>query len=253
MNEGSLKGNNLQTLDRALELLEVLGNSPVPMSVIDLSKQLKVNRTSLYAMLNSLQAAHYVDKDPLTGKYLIGHKIYEVGQMYRRRFPFLRTAQTYAFSLMDRWNLNTRIAVYINGGEVLLITDEYPVGIRVLHEGSKGPAHATAMGKVLLAGLPDDVLEAELQALSFDQYTSKTITDRETFSQELSKVRKLGFGQDNEEYVMGLACYAAPIKDVSGRTVASLSISGETGKILKNSEELIRDVMITARNISNSH
>lgn len=244
--------NTLQTLDRALELLEMLAYSSGPLSVKELSELLQVNRTTLYAMLNSLVKASYIEKEDSTGKYKIGYKIYEIGQLFRRSFPYLRVAQHYSYPLMKKWNLNVYVSIYIKGGEIMIITDEYPLGIRVMHEGSKGPAYATAMGKVLLSGFADHELESELEKLSFVPLTQYTITDKESFKETLYTVRQQGFAVDNQEYVLGLACYAAPIKDSSGKILAALSISGECDSVFQNSEGIKRDAIITAHTISQS-
>jgi DNA-binding IclR family transcriptional regulator len=193
-----------------------------------------------------------VYKDPATGKYLIGYKLFELGQLFRQRFPFLRIAQIHAFQLMKKWNLSVYVAIYAEGGEVLALTDEYPVGVRLLYEGAKGPAAATAIGKVLLAGLPDDALRKELDNICFTAYTPHTITRRKQFEAALNEVRIQGYAVDNQEYITGMSCIAAPIRDRSGITLAAISISGETEKIMPNRKKIIKDIMITARSISNS-
>ena len=246
----STKGTSLQTLNRALELLNLLAQSPSSMSVIDLSNQLGTNRTTLYAMLNSLLEAGYVHKDSTTGKYVIGHKSFELGQMYLKRFLFLPAAQTSAFSLSEKWNLSVYISIYIEGGNILVISDTHPASTRILHEGFKGPAHATAMGKVLLAGFDDSELEHELDKFDLHAFTPNTVVQRDALVAELQKIRQQGYSQDNEEYLIGLSCIAAPIKDVSGKTIAAISISGETGRVIENQHNLIRETIFTALTIS---
>ena len=243
---------SLQTLDRALELLDILANSTVPMSASELSKRLGTSRTTSYAMLNSLLKHDHIKKDPATGKYIIGYKMFELGQLFRRRFPFLRIAQAHAFKLMEKWNLSVYVSIYIGGGEVMLLTDDYPAELRVLHEGSLGPAAATAMGKVLLADLPENALMAELDKIALTRYTPNTITDKQQFLVALNRVREQGYAFDDQEYITGMSCFAAPIRDHGGHVLAAISLSGAAEKIMPHQEQIIKDIMIVARSISGS-
>jgi DNA-binding IclR family transcriptional regulator len=242
--------NTLQTLDRAQKLLEILANSPNPLSVAEISRRLSTNRTTVYAMVNSLAGGNFIHKDRATGKYTIGYKVFELGQKYRYRFPFLAATQSHIIMLVDKWKLNTYVSIYIFGGENLIIEDSYPSSPRILNNGSKTPAYATAMGKVLMAGLCTKELKEEIQRIAFKPFTPNTIINPERFLQELDKIRQQGYAIDDEEYVNGISCCAAPIQDVSGKTIAALSISGETERITDNSTRIIRDVMLAAQSIS---
>jgi DNA-binding IclR family transcriptional regulator len=244
------KSVSLQTLDRALELLDILANSTVPMSASELSKRMGINRTTNYAMLNSLSKHDHIKKDPVTGKYIIGYKMFELGQLFRRRFPFLRIAQSHAFKLTEKWNFNVYISIYIGGGEIMLLTDDYPAELRVLNEGSRGPATATAMGKVLLANMPENVLMVELEKMTFIQYTPNTITNKKQFLMALNRIRKQGYAFDDQEYITGMSCFAAPIRDHGGHILAAISLSGAAEKIVPNQEQVIKDIIIAARSIS---
>jgi len=245
-----MAGSSLQTLDRALDLIDILAKAPHPMSAAELSKRLEISRTAIYAMLNSLQERDYLEKDKETGRYSINYKIYEMGMLFRRRFPFLQIAQSYTFRLREKWSMGTHISIYVPGGKILLLTEDYPVGIRIFHEGSIGPAHATASGKVLLAGLPDEELEAELKLMPCEAYTPHTITSKSELLEIIKKTRRDGYAVEDQELVIGLACFSTPLLDASGRTIASMSISGESEKLMKNLNDIIKDGMLAARGIS---
>jgi len=201
-------------------------------------------------MLNSLLEADYVQKDSATGKYVIGYKAFELGQLYLVRFPFLQAAQAHAFSLMEKWGMSIYVSTYVEGVNTLIISDTHPVNKRILHEGLRCPAYAIAQGKVLMAELTDEELHSDLNKIELQPFTPNTYVDRGQLEQELQKVRQQGYAYNNEEYMTGISCVAAPIRDLTGKTVAAISISGETDKVQKNRNSLIREIMFTAFTLS---
>jgi len=94
-----------------------------------------------------------------------------------------------------------------------------------LRVGHQAQLHATALGKVILAYLPDDKLQEILRGARFPKLTENTITDPEKLRQRLSVIRQNGFAVDDQEAVEGAKCIAAPVRDHTGQVVAAISIS----------------------------
>ncbi|MGH3663275.1 MAG: IclR family transcriptional regulator, partial [Micromonosporaceae bacterium] len=94
--------------------------------------------------------------------------------------------------------------------------------------GRRLPAHATGLGKVLLADLSAKELDARLGGESLENYTSHTITDRAELDRVLAEARRDGHAGDEEEYTLGVRCVAVPVLDHTGRTVAGMSVSVPT-------------------------
>jgi DNA-binding IclR family transcriptional regulator len=91
--------------------------------------------------------------------------------------------------------------------------------------GRRLPAHATGLGKVLLAGLPGPKLSVLLDGVELERYTDRTLTNRRALAQALAEIRANGFGEDAEEFTVGVRCVAVPVFDQRGTTVAALSVS----------------------------
>ena len=96
-------------------------------------------------------------------------------------------------------------------------------------EGTQLEAYCSALGKVLLAGLPEQQRERYLAAGPFVPLTANTITDAAALRDELARVRQCGFAMDNEEILPGLTCLAVPVRDEGGRVHAAISISATAG------------------------
>jgi IclR family pca regulon transcriptional regulator len=118
--------------------------------------------------------------------------------------------------------------------------------------GTRFPAYATSMGRVLLAGLPDDELEAYLSKVDLARLTSKTVGSPSALRSELAKVRAQGFALVDQELEEGLRAVAAPIKDRLGRVVASLNISAHASRTSLESmrRNLVPPLLAAAARIS---
>jgi len=92
--------------------------------------------------------------------------------------------------------------------------------------GRHNPLHATAMGKLLLAFLPDDERARYLEQLPLPGYTPRTITDAQSLQAELDRIRQRGWSVELEELALGRGCVAGPIRDKRGTVTAAISISG---------------------------
>jgi DNA-binding IclR family transcriptional regulator len=243
-------GSTLKSLDRALDLLSILARSQGPLSVIDISKALKINRTTTYAMLNTLLAHKFIERDEETNRYTVGPMLFELGQMYRYRFAFTAIAEKQALALAHKWRLQVNVGIYNGDGNLLLILVQLPVVTPIIPLGYSVPAYASAMGKVVLAYLPDAEIAELLRSIELHKHTKHTKADKNALRQELTEIKVRGYATDREEYMEGLGCIAAPIYDRAGRTIASISVSGSVARILEDQEELIGEIVAVGKAIS---
>jgi IclR family acetate operon transcriptional repressor len=97
--------------------------------------------------------------------------------------------------------------------------------------GARRPLHCTALGKAMLAHMPENELKELLPALRFERLTQRTFTQPAKFRKELSRTRLQGYALDDEEAVLGARCIAAPVFDVGGRVLGGISVSGPLTRI----------------------
>jgi len=117
--------------------------------------------------------------------------------------------------------------------------------------GTRFPAYATSMGRVLLAAQPPDRLDAYLEATSLRGLTGHTITNPADLRQELSKIRNQGWALVDQELEEGLRSIAAPIRDADGQVIAAINISTHAGRRTLNTivEEFLQPLLTTANRI----
>jgi IclR family KDG regulon transcriptional repressor len=110
--------------------------------------------------------------------------------------------------------------------------------------GKRAPLHCTALGKVLLAFLPEEERKKILEQKELPRLTDNTITDRNKLEKELSKIQKQGFSLDQEENEKDVRCIAAPIRNYRGKVIAAISISGPAFRIDKKVQNNLKEALI---------
>lgn len=247
-----IENNTHQAIDRAFELINLLSTSNVPMTIMEISRALKITRTTAYAMVNSLLAQNCLEKDATSKKYTLGYRLYEIGSQYRYQFPFLNTAEKYINPMFQKWNM-VRINVSVLKPQmmaVILLSKDSSLIPRMPH-GQVLPAQCSGGGKALLASLDPAVIDEWLDSgVKLPALTPNTITERKHLHEELEKIRRQGYSIENEELSARRACVGAPIRNMSGETIAAASFATSLQHFQQNQAELIDDIVLLTNDIS---
>ncbi len=219
----------LKSLDRALELIDVLEKEGKPLSVAELGKILKVNRTTLYATLNTFVARDYLEKDPSTGFYSIGLRPVEIGLGYRRKYPFIQLMDAQALLLSAKWNLQVNIGVFKAPDKVIVLSTHTPGGAPgtsylFFPANVNFPVYASSLGKVFLCEMEGEELAAALDKIELRPLTSKTYTNKTALTQHLKELKESGFCYEDNEFMENVRCLGVGIKDHTKHVVAGMSI-----------------------------
>ena len=214
-------------VERALSMLELVSESTNGLTNSDLSRRLKIPKSSASYILRVLENRAYLSRAE-GGKYRLGLKIMDLTGSALPQQDVREIAKPVMAEFLRKTHLpEAHIAVLDNGravyvekaeGEKSFIKMDIWVGHRL-------PVHTTAIGKVLVAYLPDDEILAILKLRGMEKKTKRSIIDPQKFLREATRVRKYGFAVDDEENAAGVRCIAAPIFDVSGKVVATLGTS----------------------------
>lgn len=249
-------GNLVQAIERASSILEVLGQSPQGMSVKELSERVNLSRGTTHRLLSSLAYFDYVRQDPETRHYFLGFKLVELGNRLLNQLKFRTEAKPFLTDLAQRAK-ETVYLVVLDQNEILYVDkvepDEYPSGLAMVSKvGTRIPAHACAVGKVLLSQLTQDRLDQLIKDKGLPKRTDKTITDPARLKEHLFSVRNQGYAVDDEENERGIRCVAAPVRDEEGRVIAAISVSGPTIRLTKKTiqDTFRHEAMATALKIS---
>jgi DNA-binding IclR family transcriptional regulator len=221
--------SGVKSAERALEILELVAAAERPLTTSDIGRALGYPRSSLHGLLQTMTKRHWLELVDSERAYALGIRTWEVGHSYLRAIELADRAQPFMQRLRDQLDetiqlamLDGRYNVYIGkvtGTQRLILASE--VGRRL-------EAHATGIGKVLLAGLGDDELDRLFDGVTLERFTEHTVPDYEALKVELEAIRNRGYGTDDEEYTAGVRCVAAPVRDASGAVVAAMSVSVPT-------------------------
>ncbi len=225
-NSGSQERSQAKSAARALDVLEALVGESRGLSFTDVARLLEIPKSSLHELLAVLVERGYVEYEEGSRLYTLGVRVWENGQAYLRHHELVGEAHVVMQGIVDALNETVQLAVLDGVENVYLdkIDCSHPLRLQSA-VGGRLPAHATGLGKVLLAHLTPDDCAARYKGQTLAPYTPRTVTDLETLGRELAAVRARGFAVDDQEYTPGLRCVAVPIRDAYGHVGAAMSVS----------------------------
>lgn len=246
------KGKMIQSLVRAASILEYLADYRKGDRLSNISRNVGLSKSTVHSLISTLEKLGYVHQDQTNGRYALGLKLFELGQVVHASMDLRTIAMPYLHALADKYQETVHLAILSRDEVVYIDKVDSPRSIRIISQiGGRNPAHCTAVGKVLLAGLAGDKLERVLRTMNLQRFTPNTVTDPVRLRVHLAKVRELGYAEDREEIETGLTCVAAPLKNYCSEVIAAISLSGPAGRIASdNLSRLTADVVDTARLIS---
>jgi DNA-binding IclR family transcriptional regulator len=243
---------NIQSIERAAAILRLLSGRSRRLGVVDLSGELGLPKGTVHGLLRTLQHVGFVEQDAETGKYQLGAALLHMGSSYLDGNELRTRALNWADGLATRSGESVRIGT-LHESQVLIVHHVFrPDDSRqALEVGSLMPAHATALGKALLAH--HGYIAGELAGKSLAGYTAATVTDAHRFRQELERISEQGWASEVGELFHGGASIAAPVEDRRRVTVGAIGIAGPIERLCEDRRpraELVDYVMEAARSVS---
>lgn len=246
------RGSDVQSLRRAVAILRTFAIDTPELGVTEISNRVGLHKSTTFRLLSTLISEGLVSQNPETGRYRLGVGLIELAGRVLVHADLRQVARRYMRLLAEKVGETVNLAV-LDGSESLNLEQSVPRGRLVANHGWVGrrtPAHATSTGKVLLAWLEPDNLEALLVS-PLEVYAPNTITDVDTLLAELDSVRQAGYAVGHEEYEVGLNAVAAPIRDYNDQVIAAVSASGPSYRLsAEHFEAVSKDVTDTAEAIS---
>ncbi len=218
----------VQVLDRAVAILEAI-SSEDGMSLTTIAARAGVAPSTAHRILTSLEANGLITMSPERKLWFVGVRAFQIGNGFLRNRKIVEMGRPTMRALMEETGETINLAIE-DGGEIVYISQaECHNAIRAFHRpGTRGPVHASAMGKAILSGWSEAAVRRALTRKPMDRFTERTIVDIPAFLEALREVRERGWAIDDEERTDGMRCVAAPIRDELGEIVAAISISGPT-------------------------
>jgi DNA-binding IclR family transcriptional regulator len=221
----------LHSLDRAVSVLEVLGESDAPLSLAEICQRIGLHKSTAHRSLMVLERSALIERT-LENRFRLGLKLYELGNraveqidLRARVHPFFRRLATQVGETVHLSVLQKTSVVYL---------DKVEPNRRVCMSsktGSSNPVYCTSMGKAMLAFQPEETIEQIVAKIRFVRHTPKTLCTREALLKALERIRRRGYAIDDEEIELGVRCVGAPIFDENHRAIAAVSVSGPASRI----------------------
>ena len=228
------KSADVGVISKVLRILEAIQASPLPLHLRDLSKMTGINKTTAYRFLSHLQREGYLFRDE-DGHYSFGMKLLQLGAGNDHRSTLQETARPALRQLWRETQETVNLAVLDEGMVLYVDVIESPHVFRLAsHVGMRRPIYSTALGKALVAFLPEEERKRVLSIQSFQSLTPHTIANADLLEEELEKTRRRGYAIDEEESVAGARCVSAPVLNYRQEPLAAISVAGPTTRFSRD-------------------
>jgi IclR family transcriptional regulator, acetate operon repressor len=226
------KDGGVQSVDRALLIIETLAEDDEGYRLTDLAVRTGLSPSTVHRLLTTLEKRRFVQFDRGESTWHIGAQSFAVGSTFVRRRNFVTQALPYLRKLRDQTRETANLAVIDDGAMVVLTRVESREIMRsVTKVGGRVPMVASGLGKALLATYSEQDVFAIIQRDGMPRLTSKSIVRAGELCKSLHDIRRQGYSVDDEEALIGLRCVSAVVYDDCSEPLAAISVSGEASRV----------------------
>ena len=243
---------NIQSLERAVMILEYLSKHPAGAQLTSISRDLGLNKSTAFGLVCTLENLRCIRQDQNTSRYYLGLRLLEFGHSLMTSMDIITVGKPFLRELSAKYDETVNLALLSGNNVIYVDRVQSSKSVRVemqLHE--QVPTYCCSTGKVFLSYMDHEQRDAIIEKMDFKPRTIYTIISKAQLLAELENIRNRGYAYDREEYEIGLTCIAAPVLDQEGRVIAAISLNAPTGRMLQiNQEELILDIRNTAKRMA---
>ncbi|SEB92587.1 IclR family transcriptional regulator [Streptomyces sp. TLI_105] len=220
-------GRLVPAVTRAFDILELFLEGGGTLSAPEITRRLGLPRTTTHELVTTLTARNYLVPVPeQPGRYRLGVRTYQLGSRYAEQLDLAAEGREVAREVADTCGETVHVALLEDTDVIYVAKVDSTHAVRMVSAaGRRLPAHCTAVGKMLLATLPEDELDERLEGRELVAMTPRSLTDPDALRAALAEIRILGVAVEQQESNPDVSCVAAPVRDRSGRVVAALSVS----------------------------
>ncbi|HKF70490.1 MAG TPA: IclR family transcriptional regulator [Stellaceae bacterium] len=221
------RGGNIQSLERAFDLLEEVARKRDGITLSELSKRVALHNSTAFHLLKTMVVLGYIEQSRDSKRYRIGRRLFTLAAAALDEIELVNLATPVLESLTRATGECAHFAIR-SGDDIVVLAKTAGTGMfqMVDRAGVVRPAHCTALGKVLLAALTPVQVERYLVSHELRRFTAKTIVERATLHRELKDVRRTGIGFDDGEFDAEARCVAVPVRDFTGQVAGAIGLSG---------------------------
>lgn len=222
----------VQSIVRAFSILEAVAAARGGIGLAELSKAVALHNSTTFHLVKTMLTLGYLRQDPKTKRYRLGRPLFSLAAGAMNEVDLVNQVMPFLEELSELTGETSHFAV-TSGDEVVIIARSEGTGAFRLREGTGAPrpAHATAIGKLLLATGDARHLDRWLETHRLDPFGPNTITDPVRLRAELDRVRETGIAYDDAEFHPELRCAAVAVHDFTGRVAGALGFSGPVWRL----------------------
>lgn len=222
----------IQSVDKALRVFEHVCRAEKDVRVVDISRALSINKATVFRLLRTFVENGYMEQDQETDRYRPTMKILSLGNHVMNKMEIRSLAAEIIKELSEESGESVHLSIKDGKYAVIIDKVESSTGNKVsFHIGRRSDLYSTGTGKVLLAHMPHNEVEAYLESTPLQAHTPMTIVDPAVLKRQLDEIRNQGFSVDRQENNTGISCVAAPVRNYSGEVMASVSVTGPSARI----------------------
>jgi len=242
----------LSTIGKALSVFDLFRENEA-LGITEIAHKLSMGKSNVFRIVITLEHWGYLEKTQ-EQKYRLGTTLAYFGNLVLERQQIITIARPFLRKLKDANNETAHLAILTPDNEVIFLLKEVSGhSIQMASTiGLKMPLYVTANGKVLLAFSEQAFVDEYMNNTALVRKTKNTIVSKKKLLKNLEEIREAGFAIDNEESEIGLVCYAAPVRNMSGKVIASISMSGPAFRMADKKEVRVKAVKTIAHEISRS-
>ncbi|WP_309265442.1 DNA-binding transcriptional regulator KdgR [Aeromonas salmonicida] len=194
--------------------------------VTELSQRIMMSKSTVYRFLQTMKTLGYVNQEGETDKYTLSLKLFELGGRALEHQDLIQIADVQMYRLGKLTKETLHLGALDENSVVYLHKIDSEYNLRMYSRiGRRCPLYSTALGKVMMAWLPEEEVRSMLTGVTFERFTGHTLANIDDLLAELAQVREQGYAEDNEENENGLRCFGVPIYNRMGRIITGLSLS----------------------------
>jgi len=241
------------SVKKAFKILSAVSDSSNGLGISDLSKQLKIGKSTVHGITSALEELGVLVRDPLYKRYTVGYSLMELCRSAYSKIELKDLARKPMEKLMEKVGETVFLGV-LNGDHITIVdVVESRNEMKITSPpGTRLPLFAGAAGRVLLSQIEEEKAKGIVQKKGLVRYTSKTVIDHRQFLREIEKAREQGYAVDDEEYILGVRAVAAPLLFASSPP-AALWVVGFTSTMDDHKmKAVIREIRETVQDVKGS-
>ena len=244
-----MEKSTVQSVERTFDLIEALSQAPKGTGLSELSAATSLNKSTVHRLLGCLIQMGYVSQDENTAKYYLTIKMYEVGGRILNKLDMMTIARPYLEKLSDITGEAVHLVVR-DGTDIVYIfkEDAGSNSVRMASRvGLRSPMYCTAVGKAILADLPDKDVSVIWEKSPIAKHTENTITTFDELKAQLDVIRTKGYAFDDEENELEVRCIGASILDNTGKVIGAFSVTAPIGRMSSSRMPVISGLVLKTR------